>query len=368
MASRQPKRRELNPISLSFLDVMFCGFGAVILIFLILDYTQSEAIDYVSSELVAEIDLLEEEVREGELGLVQAKNTLSETNFSIVEAQGLALQIQDQIDTFLQELAALENSSLASVEDIARLKADISSLEEELLRLTSNSTTARGSSARDRGGDGVRQQVTGLKMDGRRILIILDSSASMLDKNLANIIRLNLMQDEMKIRAPKWRQAVQSVDWISANLPIDGQYQIWHFNENYHNILEDAENNWLEVADAGQLEAVIETVDSLIPENGTNLYNVFNAAANLDPPPDNMFLITDGLPTLGLEESTRQYISPIERERLFESAVQELGAKPKFPINVILLPLEGDVRAPSAFWELSRDSYGAFVVPSNDWP
>ena len=27
------KRRELNPISLSFLDVMFCGFGAVILTF-----------------------------------------------------------------------------------------------------------------------------------------------------------------------------------------------------------------------------------------------------------------------------------------------------------------------------------------------
>ena len=38
MSSSKARRRNLNPISLAFLDVMFCGFGAVILIFLILDH------------------------------------------------------------------------------------------------------------------------------------------------------------------------------------------------------------------------------------------------------------------------------------------------------------------------------------------
>ena len=32
------KRRSLDPVSLSFLDVMSCGFGAMILLFLILKH------------------------------------------------------------------------------------------------------------------------------------------------------------------------------------------------------------------------------------------------------------------------------------------------------------------------------------------
>ena len=119
------KRRKVNPLSLSFLDVMFCGFGAVILIFLILDHASTVSPVNQSRELTAEIDLLQEEIREGELGLVQIRNTVSDVSFEVVKAQGLARQIQEQIDTFLQELAALENSSLATEEDIAKLRADV---------------------------------------------------------------------------------------------------------------------------------------------------------------------------------------------------------------------------------------------------
>ena len=35
MPSKKSDRRKMNPISLAFLDVMFCGFGAVILILLL---------------------------------------------------------------------------------------------------------------------------------------------------------------------------------------------------------------------------------------------------------------------------------------------------------------------------------------------
>ncbi|MGB1400837.1 MAG: hypothetical protein ACPG6K_02850, partial [Pseudohongiellaceae bacterium] len=78
------KRRELNPISLSFLDVMFCGFGAVILIFLILDYASTVTVEETDSELMAEINLLEEEIREGQLGLVRVRNTLSDVDYEVV--------------------------------------------------------------------------------------------------------------------------------------------------------------------------------------------------------------------------------------------------------------------------------------------
>ena len=235
------KRRKVNPISLSFLDVMFCGFGAVILIFLILDHASTISPVNQSPELTAEINLLQEEVREGELGLVQIRNIVSDVSFEVVDAQGLARQVQEQIDTFLQELAALENSSLATEEDIAKLRADIQSLEEELLRLQANALEYEGSNVRQFLGDGNRQYLSGLFLGGQRILILMDSSASMLDSSLVNIIRTRNMSNERKRNAPKWLRAVNSVDWISTQLPITSQYQIWNFSTEYASVLPDTE-------------------------------------------------------------------------------------------------------------------------------
>ena len=78
MSSSKARRRNLNPISLAFLDVMFCGFGAVILIFLILDHNSNVTPSEQNPDLAAEVNLLREEVNEGELGLVALRNTFSE--------------------------------------------------------------------------------------------------------------------------------------------------------------------------------------------------------------------------------------------------------------------------------------------------
>ena len=114
MASNsKSNRRKVNPLSLAFLDVMFCGFGAVILIFLILDHAATVSPEANNPELAAEINLLEEEVETGQLGLVEIRNTLSAVSLEVVTAEGLANQIMEEIDSFLQELAALENNSMA---------------------------------------------------------------------------------------------------------------------------------------------------------------------------------------------------------------------------------------------------------------
>ena len=133
---------------------MFCGFGAVILIFLILDHASTISPVNENPDLTAEINLLEEEVREGQLGLVQIRNTLSDVSFEVVDAQGMARRIQEQLDTFLQELASLENSSVATIEDIERLRADIQALEEDLLRLQASAFEQEGNSVRQFIGDG----------------------------------------------------------------------------------------------------------------------------------------------------------------------------------------------------------------------
>ena len=353
-------------MSLAFLDVMFCGFGAVILIFLILDHASTVSPEESNPELAAEIDLLEEEVEEGQIGLVEIRNILSDVSLEVVTAEGLARQIMEQIDSFLQELAALENNSMATEEDIAQLRSDVEALEEELLRLQASAFEQEGNSVRQFLGDGNRQYLSGLFLGGQRILILLDSSASMLDSTIVNIIRTRNMDDDRKRSSLKWQRVVNTVDWVSTQLPITSQYQIWSFNTGYASIIPETEDTWLEAADRDQLNDAIENVKNLVPENGTNMTQIFRAVANMSPPPDNIFLITDGLPTLGDRNNSDSLVTPSERLELFEEAVEELS--PGTPINVILMPLEGDPSAAAAYWQLAQYTKGSFLTPSQDWP
>ena len=366
MSSSKARRRNLNPISLAFLDVMFCGFGAVILIFLILDHNSTVTTSEQNPVLDAEVNLLREEVNEGELGLVQLRNTFSDVSFEVVTAEGLARQIQAQLQTFLQELAALENSSVATEESIEQLRADVQSLEEELLRLQASAFEQEGNSVRQFLGDGNRQYLSGLFLGGQRILILVDSSASMLDSTLVNIIRTRNMSDERKKQAPKWQRVVKTVDWISTQLPITSRYQIWEFNEQLESVLGSSLDSWQEVADRDGLNDAIENVKEIVPANGTNMEQVFRAIANMSPRPDNIFLITDGLPTLSDRGSNDALVTPSERLELYEDALQELPQG--IPVNIVLLPLEGDPSAAAAFWQLAQYTQGSFITPSKDWP
>lgn len=82
--------------------------------------------------------------------------------------------------------------------------------------------------------------------------------------------------------------------------------------------------------------------------------------------PDNIFLITDGLPTQSYEPPRRTTISGRDRLGLFRKAVQRLPSG--VPVNIILAPMEGDPMAASEFWQLAQVSGGSFMSPSRDWP
>tara|TARA_R110002167_G_scaffold6277_1_gene28741 strand:- start:123388 stop:124425 length:1038 start_codon:yes stop_codon:yes gene_type:complete len=345
---------------------MSCGFGAVVLIFLILDHQVSVRNEVGDPNLQAEARLLEEEILEGEDNLVRIRNTRDEVSLEVVEAQGLASRIEEQINSFLQQLAALENTTVASDESLEQLRADIQSLEEELLRLQSSAIEQTGSNARAFVGEGDRQYLTGMFLGGNRVLILVDTSASMLDETLVNIIRTRNMSDPNKRAAQKWQRAVRTVEWISSQLPVASQYQIYGFNSGVTAALEGSDGDWLEVADRDQLNAAVASVKQMIPQNGTNLARVFQAAAQLSPPPDNIYLITDGLPTLSSVASNARLITPAKRLELFDDAVEYLPGRT--PVNIILFPLEGDPNASAAYWQLAQITRGSFLSPAKDWP
>jgi len=365
MGSIKKRSNAFSSMSMSFLDVMSCGFGSVVLIFLILDHQMSEQQPQVDPALMNEVRLLQEDIVDGQDNLVTVRNTLAEVNLEVVEAQGLAERIQTEITDFLEQLANMENT-VASEESLEQLRAEIRTLEEELQRMQASAIEESGLSASAFVGEGNRQYLTGMFLGGNRIMILIDTSASMLDETVVNILRTRNMPDASKQAAEKWQRAVRTVEWISSQMPVASQYQIYGFNADFTSALPGTEGSWLEVADRDELNRALEGVKGFIPTQGTNLANVFQAAAQMSPPPDNIYLITDGLPTLSNRRSSGNLVTPQQRLELFEDAVEYLPDRT--PVNVILLPLEGDPAASAAYWQLAQITRGSFLAPARDWP
>ncbi|MCX2982644.1 VWA domain-containing protein [Halieaceae bacterium IMCC14734] len=360
------RRRSNIAFNLSFLDVMSCGFGAVILVFLIIDHAIEEETRVLNTDLLSEVNMLEVEIKEGKEGLVQLRNTLSDVDFDMVEAKGLAMRISEQIDEFRALIESLSSDGFTERSEVETLMAEIQQLEEEVKKLRASSDDSGGISARTFIGDGNRQYLTGLNLGGRNILILVDVSASMLAQELVNVIRLRNMSDDIKRNAEKWKRSVATVEWLTAQLPVSSQYQIYTFNTQAAPLLPGTEGSWLEVGDQEQLEKSTTLLQELVPADGTSLENAFLAAVKLSPKPDNIFLITDGLPTQGASGPRGSKINGRERLRLFERAVAQLPRS--VPVNVILAPMEGDPMAASALWQLAQATSGAFMSPSRDWP
>jgi hypothetical protein len=69
------KRRRISAFSLSFLDCICCGLGAVILLFVIVNAKSAAQRDEVTSDLRGEVALMEREVLEGKKDLIEARNS-----------------------------------------------------------------------------------------------------------------------------------------------------------------------------------------------------------------------------------------------------------------------------------------------------
>ena len=70
-------RKQMNVFSLSFLDAMTCGFGAVILFFMIINANIDPRSEVVLEDLSAEVDRMELKVLTGRKNLVQLKDDLA---------------------------------------------------------------------------------------------------------------------------------------------------------------------------------------------------------------------------------------------------------------------------------------------------
>jgi hypothetical protein len=361
------KRRAVNVFSLSFLDIITCGLGAIILLFVLVNAKSAAQRETVTTDLRSEVDRLEQEVLAGEKDRVQARNAIEQTDAELVRAQGLSRRIFQILQERKTELADRQNDTLASKTHIQKLKTDLKSLEEELKRLKAGAKTQNdlGTRLRKFPGHGDRQYLTDLKMGGRRIFILVDASASMLDETVVDIIRRRNLSTDEKLKSAKWQQVVATVNWLATQLPQTSQFQIYTFNETAVPLLKGSQGTWLDAGNVEQLNQSADNLRTVVPEKGTSLLNAFSALQAIKPAPDNIFLLTDGLPTMGSDKPWRKRVSSQKRLSLFNEAVRKI---PRVPVNIILFPMEGDPLAADAFWRLAKDTRGSFFSPSKDWP
>lgn len=362
------KKRPFSVFSLSFLDIMSCGFGATVLVFMLIHHSTLERSDEINEQLLIEVDTLNEEIIETELYIESAEKEIRQSNETLIELKARTRQLTAELNKARDELANRDEMTLSEREDINQLMADLKALEEQSKRLEGVAIEEGFSPRVDEAAlqDGDRQYLTGLKLGGERVLILLDVSASMLDAKLVNIIRTRNMPQQRKLQAAKWQRSLKAAEWILGRLPQDVSFQVLVFNDTTRYLLEDTADTWLPVNDAAIMRRARSALQNLDPHKGTSLHHAFAAISAMEELPNNVILITDGLPTVGDTAPRRRTISSRNRVRLFRRALEVMPVG--IPVNTLLLPLEGDPAAPSQFWRLAMATGGSFMSPSKDWP
>ena len=362
------KRRPFEVFSMSFLDCMSCGFGAVILFFMIINAQVRQTTEQDPTDLMAETRKIEVEILDGRKNLVLAKNTMEQLETEEDTAEGQIAQIIALIEQLRAELSKYDSETLAKIERVEQLQTDIKSLEEEVKRLLAMAAEedAEGNKLREFKGEGDRQYLTGLKLGGKRTLILVDRSASMLDDTIVNVIRRRNMSVDDRLRAVKWRQVIASVDWLTAQFQLGSEFQIYMFNNDVEPVIKGSDGVWLKADDSTQLDEAIRVLRRTVPENGTNMKAAWEVVSRLSPRPDNIVLLADGLPTMDELTTNKKTVNGRDRRNMHTRALRELPSG--IPVNIFLYPLEGDYEAPFLYWVLAYQTGGSLIAVSKDWP
>ena len=338
---------------------MSCGLGAVILILMLVKY-QTELPDKQSSALQADITTLEQ------------KN---------LQSQQTIETLKNQADGSQAELTQLNAQLVSLVTNINNQKDTQQSLKAQIAKLQSQADipTQAPSAPVPVINKGLEDYLLGLKVEGRRIVILVDSSTSMTEERLIDVIRYKVASPQERQQSPKWQRTLRIVEWLIAKVPEGSDYKVIRFAENASVVGGSA---WKKGADPKDAAAVLSDFKQIVPEGGTNLHAAVALMHSSALGFSNVYLLTDGLPTQGDSGKIKavssffsgcasitgnaKKISGKCRERLLNDIITSYKERAK--VNVILLPLEGDSYAAGTFWQWTAKSDGLLISPEHSWP
>ena len=350
------KRRETEVFSLAFLDCICCGFGAVILVF-ILTVSQKTMVDK------SDVDTARERLHKVQRETTLTKEQLDRLARVLAAAQ---LELQDINAKNQQDQTKLSDRKrelLLMLQQTGALKDALHSLLGEKKALPTEEVAPPIPIPNiDR-----RQYLTGVKLNGEFVVYLVRASGSMLGDTIDDAAAKLEEPDDKKRQASKWQRTVHALQWMLASMDPDTHFQIFFWAEDVTPILPNRGEEWFSTKDRKTMIDVLKRLDEFVPKGGANLEKAFTTVRYLPKLPDSIVLFTDGLPTRSDTIPMEGDIDEGSRIRFFEIARKQLP--PRIPVSTILFPmLTGDPGAPGLYWELANYTHGALVSPSKSWP
>lgn len=344
-------KRKTESTALAFLDIISCGLGAVILIFLIIKHNVdigSEQTDDLKAKLATLV--------EQNQALMDQTETIRQRN-SDTEQAGKSLK--DQLLEAEARLASLRRKNASEIEQNKIADGQIKEIEAAI---PVDTIELKGSS--------VASYIIGLKVEGERIAILIDHSTSMTYPTLSQAIVAKFDTASQRRAAPKWQRTLRVGKWLLTRLPAQSNYSVIGFN-NKAELLSPGPS-WSSAAKQSDLNATAQKISEITPSEGTNLEEGIRAALSLSPKPTNIYIVTDGLPTQGSAScAKKKNITPKCRVSLLSNAskllIRSFPGKP-VPVNIILLPMTGDPDALAQYWGWANVTNGLVISPSEKWP
>lgn len=352
--AHKPRRTEVS--SLAFLDIMSCGLGAVILVFMLVKQNVADA--------PAEIDNLKKDISTLEQARDESQQRLDEIR------QSLAKESVD-ITTLRAKLAAKRADINEKNTNLASASVALDTLKENITKIK----VPKKQDLIETRQVNEEEYLLGLKVEGRKIAILVDVSASMTNEKLIDIITTKSSSDKAKVSAPKWIRTKRVLEWMLARLPKTSDIIVVGFNDKAKQL---GGKGWMGVNN-GNINSILSDANSTVPQGATNLQKGLDAIKKFSP--TNLYVITDGLPTKG--ESRFTSLNPFSscssltgsgktisgecRKRLFRQTIMESGML-SAQVDVVLLPIEGDPEAAYEYWLWTSALGGIMISPASNWP
>lgn len=349
------KRREAEVFSLSFLDCICCGFGAVLLVFLLTITSKTNVDKSIVDDVRNELTKAQEEREQKQKDLDRIMQRLAAAQLELQDITTKTKQDQTKVSARKRELLLMLQQTGMMKEALDRMLGEMKALPTEEAAPIPIPEVDR------------RQYLTGVKLNGEFVVFLVRTSGSMLGDTIDDAATRLQEPDDKKRQAPKWQRTLHALQWLLATLDPETHFQILLFNEETTPILANRGDEWFSTKDKPALTQILKRMDEIVPQGGANLERAFTAVRFLPRLPDSIVLLTDGLPTKSDSLPMEGDVDEGHRIRFFEIATKQLP--PRIPVSTILFPLlTGDPGAPGLYWELANATRGALVSPSKSWP
>ncbi len=177
--SRKKLRREVEIFNLSFLDVVSCGFGAIILLLIIVRFSEPVVIEKLSVDLSGQVIKLEQELFDIRGETVVLNRDLDSRQEQLSMQREKLARLRGSLSTIKGEFASAKSEADTQAIIEGQLQTAQQTLSDEMRRLQQGALRKPE----------VNNRIGGVPVDSEYIIFIIDTSGSMTQYAWAHVLK-----------------------------------------------------------------------------------------------------------------------------------------------------------------------------------